>query len=161
MSNAVIYHIDTNFLLNYLINDNKEINNAVRKKLKRDNWFNDVYKISKYALGEAFNRVLNYQYNASITWDYVVNRIEDIKVLIKEEKLVVFDLEESGTQWIGHFKKLMEIEDWSIQKADRLILAFFCSDKNAKRIYTVDSHIIESKYINNYVKNLHKEIAEV
>lgn len=161
MSNSVIYHIDTNFLLSYLINDDPEINNAVKKKLKRRNWSNDVYKISIYALGEAFKRVLKYPYNNSISWDSVVKRMEEITELINQGKLVVFDLKESGTQWICHFKELMQIKDSFIQTADRFILAFFCSDENAKKFYTFDSKIIESKDINDYVKKLHKEIAEV
>ncbi|MGC8505249.1 MAG: hypothetical protein ACP5NK_00860 [Thermoplasmata archaeon] len=147
--------------MNYLIPDNKDLHKAVRAKLVRDNWSNDVYRVSKYALGESFKRVLIFGYNGGITWDSVTKKMEDIRRLIAEEKIGIFDLEDIGDGWKEHLSKLMAIEDSFVQNADRLILAFFCADQEAKRFYTLDSHIIRSDKINSYVKKLDKRIVEV
>ena len=161
MSESIIYHIDTNFLLNYLIPDKKEFHEPVRKKLERNNWSGDVYKISKYALGESLNRVLNFEYTNSITLDSVFKKMEFIRSLLNNNKIKVFGLDDVDENWIQHFEKLMEIKDYAIQKADRHILALFCADSDAKRIYTVDYNIIRSDYINEYLEGLGKRVMEI
>lgn len=161
MSESIIYHIDTNFLLNYLIPDKKEFHELVRKKLDRNNWSGDVYKISKYALGESLNRVLNFEYTNSITLDSVFKKMELIRYLMTDNKIMVFGLDDVNENWIQHFEKLMEIKDYTVEKADRIILAFFCADPDAKRIYTVDYNIIRSDYINGYLKKLSKRVVGI
>lgn len=161
MPDAVIYHIDANFLLNYLIPDNKDVHEEIRNRFERRNWYNDVYRISKYALGESLKRVLNFEYNTSITWENVTNRMSYIRGLISKKRLDIFDLEDVDNRWKQHYEELMEIQDSLVQKADRFILAFFCADPDAKRFYTMDSHIIKSKRINDYVSHLGKRISEV
>ncbi|MGP6294503.1 hypothetical protein [Caldiplasma sukawensis] len=161
MSNTVIYHLDANFLLSYLIPDNKDLHGVVRKKIERKNWYNDVYKMSKYALGEVFNRVLNYSYSNSITWDSVNKNMVMIKDLINQNKLVTFDLDHAGKDWRLHFDELMKIKDSLVQTADRFVLALFCGDQEAKKFYTFDSHIVESKDINSYIEGLSKRIEEI
>jgi hypothetical protein len=161
MSDTVIYHVDANFLLNYLIPDNRDIHEAVRVKIKRDNWYNDVYRVSKYAMGEVLNRVLNFPYTNSITWDSVTIKMMDISGLITEKKIVVFGLDNAGNDWQTHFDNLMKIRDSFVQRSDRLILAFFCADQDARKFYTVDYHIITSKKITKYIENIGKRIIGI
>ncbi len=161
MNQPVIYHIDANFLLNYLIPDNNDIHKAVRAKLDRDNWSNDLYRISKYALGETLKRIMTFQYNNKITWDSVTRRMETIRGLIDMKKISIFDLEDINDEWEEHLKKLMKNKDPYVEKADIFILSFFCADPEANAFYTVDSRIIKSKDINNYLKSIKKRIEEV
>ena len=160
MSESVIYHIDTNFLLNYLIPDNKDFHQAVRNKLERRNWSNDAYRISKYALGETFNRVLNFNYTGTITFESVFKKMEYVRELMNSKRIETFGLDEVDDEWIRHFKQLQSFKDYSVENADLLILAFFCADKDAKRIYTADYNIIKSN-INDYLNGLGKRIEEI
>ncbi len=161
MSEFVVYHVDANFLLNYLIPDNKEFHEAVREKFYRPNWSDDVYKISKYALGKSLNRVLNFEYTNTITLNSVFEKMENVRKLMNDKKKVVFGLDDVNKDWIQHFEELMKIKNYSIEKADRLILAFFCADRTAKKIYTADSNIIRSGDIDKYLGKLGKQIAGI
>lgn len=161
MPDPVIYHIDANFLLNYLIPDNDDFHQAVRTKLERHNWSNDLYRVSKYALGESFKRVLNFGYNGTITWDFVTRKMEHIKRLVTDGRMDFFDFDQAYEEWNQHLKELMKIDDSFVQKADRLILAFFCADADAKRFYTTDSKIIKSRKINDYMSKLEKKIVGI
>ena len=161
MTESVIYHIDTNFLLNYLIPDKKEFHEPVRKKLERSNWSDDKYKISKYALGESFNRVLNFQYTNSITLEFAFEKMKHIRTLMGIGKILVYGLDDVNENWTPHFEKLIEIKDYNIGTADLIILSFFCADPEAKRMYTLDYDIIKSEGISYYLKKLDKRIMDI
>lgn len=161
MTESVIYHIDTNFLLNYLIPDKKEFHEPVRKKLERSNRSDDKYKISKYALGESFNRVLNFQYTNSITLEFAFEKMKHIRTLMGSRKILVYGLDDVNENWMPHFEKLMKIEDYNVGRADLIILSFFCADPEAKRMYTLDYDIIKSEGISYYLKKLDKRIMEI
>ena len=156
----VIFHIDSNFLLNYLIPDNPDLNQAVKSKLERNNWSNDVYRINKLALGECFKRVITYEYDSRITFDKVVLNITKIKKIISDGHLEIVDAPSLNNGFNTHYGEIEEL-DTHIQDADKLIIAMFCADQDAIILYSFDKMIINSEKIIKYVKEIGKKIKEV
>ncbi|MGC8618832.1 MAG: hypothetical protein ACP5UZ_08925 [Thermoplasmata archaeon] len=146
--------------MNYLIPDNKEIHKAVRDKVDRENWYNDVYRISKYALGETMNRIMTFPYSKKITLDFVVSRMKRIRDLIGQKRISVFSIEDIKGEWQKHLTELKN-RDSFVEIDDIFILSFFCADPEANAFYTTDTHIIDSKGINDYMKRNEKKIEEI
>jgi hypothetical protein len=154
-----IYHIDSNFLLNFLIPDDKDIYEIVKQKIYRNNWYKDIYRINIYALGEVFKKLLfaENEKNAKI----VENNKNKILNLIRESHIEILSIDKINFErFIEHFKKLNEI-DKRIEEGDKLNLSIFCADSDSKYFYTFDTGIIGSKKLLDYLRNLNKDIKEI
>ncbi|MEM4066737.1 MAG: hypothetical protein QXV17_07750 [Candidatus Micrarchaeaceae archaeon] len=63
------------------------------------------------------------------------NKLKDFKNLISKGHIEVFGLDKIGnSNWITYYKAIDGL-DLLIQKADKLNLAFFCSDAEAQTFF--------------------------
>ncbi|MEM3771644.1 MAG: hypothetical protein QXW80_04995 [Candidatus Micrarchaeia archaeon] len=161
MSSKVIYHLDANILLNYFIEDVRDAYETVREKLTRRNWYDEVYRINIYALGETWKNILM-KLNFPSSDPIFENKLENFKRQISEGHIEIFEFKEmssSNSDWITHYKAIDRL-DLLIQKADKLNIAFFCSDAEAQTFYTIDSDIIKSTKLSDYLIKINKKIKE-
>ncbi|MEM3554889.1 MAG: hypothetical protein QXU79_03650 [Candidatus Micrarchaeaceae archaeon] len=130
---------------------------AINKNLTRSNWNDDVYRINVYALGETWKNILiklNFP-SSDLSFE---NKLKNFKRLISEGHVEIIGLDKIGnSNWITHYKAIDKL-DSLIQKADKLNLAFFCSDMEAQTFYTIDSNIIKSTKLGEYLKQIDEKI---
>ncbi|MEM3192055.1 MAG: hypothetical protein QW292_08200, partial [Candidatus Parvarchaeota archaeon] len=137
MSSKVIYHLDANILLNYFIEDDRDAYETVKEKLTRKNWYDDVYRINVYALGEIWRNILT-KLDFSSSYSSFENKLKNFKNLISEGHVEIIGLDKIGSsnsKWITYYQEI-DKQDLFNQKADKLNMAFFCSDVEARIFYT-------------------------
>ncbi len=154
LNNKIVYHIDANFILNYLIVDNHDLNEKVRSKLMRHDWGNDKYRLNTHAIGEISTRLFTkIILKSQINNIELYNKLNSLRRIFKEGYIDILKLNTVKGKWLGYYNELRELDN-RIEDADILNLAYFCADSESRIFYTFDMGIAESKKINEYIKQI-------
>jgi len=149
-----IYHIDADVLLNYEWYDDPEQQELARSLLNRRNTGDIEIRINTFALGEVLQNIFKKHRDR-------YEKIEKLKELYEEEKLIIFELREIEIKYLTEEIKALRSKDNRIGSGDILNLAIFVLDPDATKFKTFSLDIIYSEGIREHLQEFKKEISRM
>ncbi len=158
-SETYTYFIDANGLISFILEDDKETHDSVRKIFNKSNTGDNLLLTSTYVLGETFKSIISKTDNFYNEVN-VSRKIKELRDLVLHKKrLKIMRIDDIDLEDLKrHYNELTE-KDNRIQQGDLFNLAFFCSAE-AKVFLTNDQNILVSNKINSYLNSLGKKILE-
>lgn len=152
------YHLDTNYLLSYLLcwcdkGDRKD--HEAYKVINSIFYKGDVVVVSEFVFGELFH-VLRRNYKKEV-FHKLVDQLYSKDFF--DDRLKVFRVEGDGLDRLASHVNEIRRADSRLQSNDVIITAFFLCDETSKWLLTFDNDLVSSKGLAQLLESRGKHIG--